>query len=551
MHSEHPSAGTYDLLLRGGDVVDGTGAKRRRADVGVVGDLITAVRPDLPVASAGRVVDVGGLVVTPGFIDLHSHSDFTFTTFPESPGQVTQGVTSELSGNCGYSPAPLSASSELAAAWEDVAHGIAPGLEYRWRSFAEWLAAVDAARPSVNCLPLVGHSTLRVCAMGMKERAPDRTEIEAMQAGLREALSSGAWGMSTGLSYAPGQWAETGEIIKVGRPLADVDAIYVSHIRNESDEVIPAVEEALEIARALGVRVEVSHLKAAGVRNYGRTEQALGLISEARARGVRATCDMYPYEAGSAPLSALLPPWVFEGGIERMLERLRSDDVRRAIRHDIAEGIRGWGNLLRAAGGWDRVLVNGTTEPEAAWANGRFVSQLTEQTGRDGLDTACDLIIQDRGATTMAIFMMSMDDVRGVLASPIAGVGSDLYAVVSAETANHPRCSGSFARMLAWSREGLVPLEEAVRKMTSLAADTIGLTDRGRVQPGLVADLVAFDPATVADRATWQEPARLATGVEHVLLGGRFAVQQGRPVNLRLGGVLRRDATRTARPRPA
>jgi N-acyl-D-amino-acid deacylase len=197
------------------------------------------------------------------------------------------------------------------------------------------------------------------------------------------------------------------------------------------------------------------------------------------------------------------------------------------------------------------VLVNGTTEPEAAWANGRFVSQLTEQTGRDGLDTACDLIIQDRGATTMAIFMMSMDDVRGVLASPIAGVGSDLYAVVSAETANHPRCCGSFARVLAWSREGLVPLEEAVRKMTSLGADTIGLTDRGRVQPGLVADLVAFDPATVADRATWQEPARLATGVEHVLLGGRFAVQQGRPVNLRLGGVVRRDATRSAGPRPS
>jgi N-acyl-D-amino-acid deacylase len=161
---------------------------------------------------------------------------------------------------------------------------------------------------------------------------------------------------------------------------------------------------------------------------------------------------MYPYEAGSAPLSALLPPWVFEGGIERMLERLRSDDVRRAIRHDIAEGIRGWGNLLRAAGSWDRVFINGTTESEAAWANGAFVSQLTEQTGRDGLDTACDLIIQDRGATTMAIFMMSMNDVRGVLASPIAGVGSDLYAVVSAETANHPRCCGSFARMLAWSR---------------------------------------------------------------------------------------------------
>jgi N-acyl-D-aspartate/D-glutamate deacylase len=284
----------------------------------------------------------------------------------------------------------------------------------------------------------------------------------------------------------------------------------------------------------------VSHLKAAGRRNFGRTREALGLIEEARVRGQRATCDMYPYEAGSTYLSQLFPPWAFDGGVERLLERLPSPDVRGRIRHDIEQGLPGWGNLLNAAGGWDRVLINGTVEPAARWAQGRYVSDLAAETGRDGLDVTCDLLLSDRGATTMAIFMLSMDDVREVLASPLSGVGSDLYAVTGPAVANHPRCAGSFARMLAWARDGLVPLEEAVRKMTSLPASTIGVSDRGRVAAGLVADLVLFDPGTVLDRATWQEPAALASGVEHVLLAGEFAIAAGRPVNLRLGRVLRR-----------
>jgi N-acyl-D-amino-acid deacylase len=533
---------TPDLLIRGGMVVDGTGGPARRADVAITAGRIAEVGPDLPARAPTRVVDVGGLTVAPGFIDLHSHSDFTLPSYPDSPNQVTQGVTSELLGHCGDTPAPLSDDPERRQLLIDYELGAGPDLAWNWRSFADYLGRLDAARPAVNCLALVGHTALRVAAMGMTEREPRPAELAAMQAALREALAAGAWGMSTGLSYAPGQWARTAEIIEVGRPLAEVGALYASHIRNESDELLPAVEEALGIGEALGVTVEVSHLKAAGARNVGRTADALAAIEAARARGVRATCDMYPYEAGSTYLSQLLPPWVFEGGVERMLERIRSEAVRFAIRRDIAEGIPNWGNLLNAAGGWDRILVNGVNEPGAEWARGKFVSQLLESTGRDGLDTTCDLLLADRGGTTMAIFMMSLDDVRGVLASPLSGVGSDLYAVTKPGDANHPRCYGSFARMLRWSREGLVPLEEAVRKMTSLAADTIGLRDRGRIRAGLVADLAVFDPSTVADRATWESPAELAVGVEHVLLGGRFAIEGGRPVDLRLGRVIRRGA---------
>ncbi|HVA86688.1 MAG TPA: D-aminoacylase [Candidatus Saccharimonadales bacterium] len=532
-----------DLLFRGGTVYDGTGAPGVRADVTVSNGRISAVGADLPAADGARTVDAGGLAIAPGFIDLHSHSDFTFPSFPDSPGQVSQGVTSELVGHCGDTPAPLSTDPARRRQLIDYELAAGPELHWQWTTFGEYLAVLDAARPAVNCLPLVGHTALRVAAMGMTEREPRPAELEAMRAGLREALAAGAWGMSTGLSYAPGQWATRAEIIEVGGPLTEAGALYASHIRNESDELLAAVAEALSIGEALGVPVEVSHLKAAGVRNEGRTHDALGLIAEARARGVRATCDMYPYEAGSTYLNQLLPPWAFEGGVDRMLQRIRSEAVRFAIRRDIEDGVPAWGNLLRAAGGWNRVLVNGTVEPDVTWARGRFVSDIAAEQARDGLDVTCDLLLADRGATTMAIFMMSIADVREVIASPLAGVGSDLYAVTGPGVANHPRCSGSFARILGpWVREGLLPLEEAVRKMTSLPADVVGLRDRGRLAPGLVADLVCFDPETVTDRATWAEPAKLASGIEHVLIGGEFAIEGGRPANLRLGRVIRRTS---------
>ena len=532
----------FDVLIRGGMVIDGTGAPGTRADVGVQAGIIAAVGPDLAPTEGRLVVDAGGLVVAPGFIDLHSHSDFTFPAFPGSPGQVSQGVTSELVGHCGDTPAPLSADPGRRQQLIDYVHGLGPDLDWRWTTFEDYLEVLDASRPSVNCFPLVGHNTLRIAAMGMSDAPPTHEELAEMESGVRQALAAGAWGMSTGLSYAPGQWASTEEIVAVGGPLRAADALYASHIRNESDELLAAVEEALSIGERLGVRVEVSHLKAAGQRNFGETGRALNAIDAARRRGVQATCDMYPYEAGSTFLSQVFPPWVFEGGVERMLERIRSSDVRRRIAQDIEHGIPAWGNLLRAAGGWDKVLVNGTFEPSAAYARGRSIAHLAAETGRDGLDVTCDLLLADRGATTMNIFVLSLSHVRDVLGSPFSGVGSDLYGVTGPAVANHPRCCGSFARLLAWSREGLFPLEEAVRKITSLPARTIGIADRGRVAPGLVADLAVFDAATVRDRATWQDPAAPATGIEHVFIGGTRAVAAGRLVDLHLGRVLRRPA---------
>lgn len=547
-------APAQELLIRGATVYDGTGSPGVSADVGVRGGRIAAVGSNLPRNGYDRILDAGGLAVAPGFIDLHSHSDFTFPAFPDSPGQVSQGVTSELIGHCGDTPAPLSSDPVRRQQLIDYEIAAGPNLAWDWTSFASYLDVLEAARPAVNCLPLVGHTALRVAAMGMDERPPGPGELDAMRVGLREALAAGAWGMSTGLSYAPGQWATTDEVLAMASPLTETGALYVSHTRNEADELLAAVGEALAIGEALGVPVQVSHLKACGARNFGRTRDALAAIEAARTRGVRATCDMYPYEAGSTYLSQLLPPWTFDGGIDRLLERLRSDEVRQRIRYDFEAGLPAWGNLGKAAGGWDRILINGTREPGAAWARGHFVSDLLagsapelmagSNADRDGLDLVFDLLLADRGASTMAIFMMDMADVREVIASPVCGVGSDLYAVTAADAANHPRCSGSFARVLGpWVRDGLLSLSEAIRKMTSLPAEVIGLPDRGRIAPGLIADLVLFDPTTVSDNATWDRPAALATGMEAVLLGGRFAIEGGRPVNLHLGQVIRRRPT--------
>lgn len=534
------------LLIRGATVYDGTGSPGVPADVAVRGGRIIAVGANLPRGGFDRILDAGGLAVAPGFIDLHSHSDFTFPAFPDSPGQVSQGVTSELVGHCGDTPAPLSSDPVRRQQLIDYEIAAGPDLAWDWTSFGSYLDVLEAARPAVNCLPLVGHTALRVAAMGMDERPPGRGDLEAMRVGLREALAAGAWGMSTGLSYAPGQWATTDEVVTMASPLTETGALYVSHTRNEADELLAAVDEALAIGEALGVPVQISHLKACGARNFGRTRDALAAIELARSRGVRATCDMYPYEAGSTYLSQILPPWTFDGGVDQLLERLRSPDVRRRIRHDIESGLPAWGNLGKAAGGWDRILINGTREPGAAWARGHFVSDLLASTAADGdgLDLVCDLLLADGGASTMAIFMMDMADVREVIASPFCAVGSDLYAVTAADAANHPRCAGSFARVLGpWVRDGLLPLAEAICKMTSLPAVVLGLADRGRIAPGLIADLVVFDPTTVTDNATWDRPAALATGIEAVLLGGRLAIDGGRPVNLRLGRVIRRPLT--------
>jgi N-acyl-D-amino-acid deacylase len=532
-----------DLVFRGATVYDGSGAPGQQLDVAVRDERIAGLGEPGRV-SGGSVIDVTGLALAPGFIDMHSHADHTLPAFPAAPNSISQGVTTEVVGLCGFSPAPVSAEPGRAEQLRDLARGVGPDLDWRWSDFASFLDRFDSARPSTNVAPLVGHGALRIAAMGMDDRAPTPSELAVMRSELRAALDAGAWGMSTGLVYAPGAFAATDELLALGHELRRADAMYVSHIRNEGEGLSDAVLEAVSIGEQHGIRSQVSHLKASGRRNFGSVTSALEIIASARAAGTRAHCDVYPYTAGSTFLHQVLPPWVKEGGLKRMVERLKVPEVRQRVRYDIEHGLPGWANHLEAADGWHNVLITSVASPNRRAAEGRRVSEIAAAERKDALEYVLDLLIADRGATVMVVFLMAEEDVRTALSAPFAAIGSDLLGVTSASARVHPRAYGTFVRILGWGvREAaLFPLEEAVRKMTGLPASILDLHDRGRIAVGAVADVVVFDPLRVVDNATYDEPTRLASGVEYVLIGGQLAVERGRLVKLGGGRVLRRAA---------
>jgi N-acyl-D-amino-acid deacylase len=543
-------AHSCDLLVHGGTVVDGTGRPPALADVAIEGSRIVAVGRDAKGLPARRVLDASGLVVGPGFIDMHSHADFTLPAYPDARNSVTQGVTTEVIGNCGYSPAPLAADARRIEDQRAACHGLGPRLAWNWRSFGDFMRTLESARPVVNCVPLVGHGMLRLAVVGAEDRPATGEELGTMRALAADALASGAWGMSTGLVYPPGAYASTDEVVEVGAALAEVDALYASHIRDETDGLAGALGEAVEIGRRLGVRVEVSHLKAAGVANHGRALEALAILGGARAAGVRVTQDAYPYTAGSTLLTQLLPPWVHDGGTDALVARLRSATIRAQITADIDTGLPGWPNYFRSTGGPDAIQIAAVADPLLASLEGQTLAQAAASEGADPISFALDTVVADRGATTMILSLMSEADVDMILDDPSTAIGSDQLGVTSPDARVHPRAYGSFVRILGrWVRErARMDLATAIHRMTGLPASVLGLEDRGTIAPGRVADLVLFDPETVADASTYAEPTEPARGIEAVILGGRFALERGRLVDLALGQVLRRDVS-ARRPR--
>ncbi len=540
-----------DLLIRGGLVVDGSGGPGVRQDVAIEGGRIVALGRDAA-EPARRVVDADGLVLAPGFIDMHSHADFTLPFYPDAINSLAQGVTTEVLGNCGYSPAPLAADPQLAADQRDACYGLGPALDWSWRTFGEYLERLDAAHPAVNAITLVGHGMVRMSVVGAEDRTATTTELATMRAAVADALDAGAWGMSTGLVYPPGSYADTHEVVSVAEALQPVDGIYFSHIRNENDGLADALHEALEIGRRLGVRVEVSHLKAAGRQNHGRAAEALAILDEARARGERVSHDAYPYTAGSTFFVQLMPPWAHDGGTDALIERLRSEDMRARMAADIRDGIPGWPNYIQSSGGWDRIRIAAVADPALSWLEGLTVAEASARRDVDPLTLAMDTMVADHGATMMIVTLMAESDVDAIIAHPLTTIGSDQLGVTTREARVHPRSYGTFVRVLGrYVRElGALDLATAIHRMTGLPASILGLTDRGRIATGAVADLVLFDPATVRDASTYDDSTVAAVGVEAVLLGGRFAVDGGEPVHPDLGRVLRPTISGRRPPRP-
>ncbi|MCC7286575.1 MAG: D-aminoacylase [Burkholderiaceae bacterium] len=523
-----------DLIIRGGDVIDGTGGPRRRADVVVSAGRIVEVAPD-SVRSARRVIDALGQVVAPGFIDIHAHSDFTLPINPRAESKIRQGVTTEVVGNCGYSVAP--ALPGTAPMLKEYLSHSAPWLTFRDTTFQNYVETYPET--SVNIVHLVGHHTLRLMTIGMEPRAARPGELQKMVALLEEALDAGAAGMSSGLFTAPGSFADREEIYAFGRVLARRNGRYFTHVRDESIRVFEAVREAIDVARQTGVRTQIAHLKLAGMDSWGRADELLELIEQARSEGVPVECDQHPYAMGSFPLRNFLPTWVHEGGINAMVERLRDADVRARLRADIErDGLVNTGRLPS----WDVVKVS--ISPSTPELQGRSLGEIARERRRDAFDQVCDCIIADR---QMRILMASLDqsDVDAITAKPWVLVGSDGNSLavhgVTSQGMPHPRFYGSHARVLGHCvRGGLLTLEQAIYKMTGGSAAALGWTDRGWIREGYCADIAIFDPARVSDHATYEQPHQYATGVTTVVVNGTVVIDEGEHTGTLPGRVLKR-----------
>jgi N-acyl-D-amino-acid deacylase len=524
-----------DIKITGGQVIDGTGATARRADVGVTGDRIVRVG-DLAAEPAGRTIDATGRTVTPGFIDMHSHSDWRLWDNRRAESKIRQGVTTEVVGNCGFSPAPVS--EAFREEMKGFALYLSAGMDFRWKSVREFLARYEDDGVALNVVQLIGHGTLRLAAMGFARRAPTAAEQATMERLMDEAMAEGAGGLSTGLIYAPGSYAATEEIIGIARRAGRGRGFYASHIRGEGATLLDAVAEAIRVGREGALPTQVSHVKAAGRPNWGRVADALALIDAARAQGQDVMGDVYPYTASSTTLRTLLPDWVLEGGTDAMVKRLGD----RAIRERIRKELTGGGETLLRGLDWADIMV--AYAPSRPEAQGRRLAEIAAARNEDPLDTAIGLIVAEQGKGYMILFQLDEADLRRALTHPHVMVGSDGSSLATdgplAAGKPHPRSYGTFPRVLGrYARdERVLTLESAVWKMTGLPARRLGLTDRGVLAPGAMADVVVFDATTVADRATYEDPHRYPTGIGHVLVNGRVVIADGEHTGALPGRVL-------------
>jgi N-acyl-D-aspartate/D-glutamate deacylase len=522
----------YDLLVLRAQIHDGSGAPPFVGDVGVEAGRIALVGSGRG-ASASIQIDGDGLALAPGFIDLHSHADLTLPAFPDAPNSIQQGVTTEVGGNCGFSAAPRveAHASDL----ESLVAGIGPNLDWSWATFAGYLDALDRSRPYVNVLPLVGHGTLRVAAMGFADRRPTAEELDVMRGLLRQSLAEGAWGLSSGLDYPPGVFAEVDELSALGQVLGPAHAGYHTHIRSGAATLDEALAEMMAVGAA-GVRLHVSHLNSSAAV-WHAVPRSLELLDEAQSRHLNVYADAYPYTAGATYLSQLLPSWACAGGTAALLGRLGSRDERARIRVDMQCSRTA---PISGIPFEDVVLTSLRLEQNRRW-EGKPLATAAGASGADPYEFLFDLLLAEGGNPTMIVFMMSEEDVRRTLRWSGTAIGSDQVGVVSGSAHVHPRAYGAFVRVLGhYVRETpLFSLPEAVRRMTGLPADILGLGDRGYVREGLAADLVVLDPSRVADRSTYEQPTLRPSGVEYVLVNGALAVEGGRVTGVRMGRSLR------------
>jgi N-acyl-D-amino-acid deacylase len=538
-HLVRGDAPQADLIIRNGVIYDGSGGAPLRGDLALRGDRVVG-RGDLQGWSALAELDAAGLAVAPGFINVLSWATESLLVDGRALSDIRQGVTTEIFGE-GWSMGPLSPAmkAEMQRQQGDIRYEIA------WTTLGEYLDHLVARGVSVNVASFVGAATVRMHELGNADRAPDAAELARMRALVARAMAEGALGVGSSLIYAPGFYAKTDELTALVAEAARHGGGYVSHLRSEGENFLPALEELIGIARATGARAEVYHLKAAGRDNWPKMAQAIARIEQARREGLPISADMYPYEAGATGLDAAMPPWVQEGGLDAWVARLKDPAIRKRVRAEMRKPGKNWENLLYAAGSPERLLLLGFNSERLKPLAGKTLAEVARARGRSPEDTAMDLVIEDHSRVGTAYFLMSEDNVRLGLSQPWVSIGSDAEAAapegVFLKSSTHPRAYGSFARFLGkYVRdEKVTTLADGIRRITRLPAENWKLQNRGCLDIGCYADVVVFDPERIQDHATFARPHQLATGVQHVFVNGVAVLRDGEATAARPGRVVR------------
>jgi len=533
------SAPKYDLVIRNGLVIDGSGRPGYRADLAIKGDRIVRVGK-LKNAGAEREIDADGMVVAPGFIDMLGQSETYLLIDPRAMSKVMMGVTTEVTGE-GESIAPIN--ERLIKEQEDFLRRF--DLTIDWRTLDEYFKRLEKQGSGVNLATFVGATQLREYVVGFDNRPPTPAELVQMKQLVAAAMKDGALGVSTSLQYVPARFAKTEELVELAKVARQYGGIYATHQRSEANALDESLAEVFQIARQARVPVEIWHLKTAYKKNWGRMPEVLAKIKRARAEGLDITADIYPYIAGSTSLSACLPPWALEGGTEKMLSRLQDTRIRRQLKEEITTDHKEWENIYLGSGGASGVLIGSVVNRDLEAMQGKRVSQIAEEQGKEPLDALFDLILADHGQTGAIYFMMKEEDMRTAMQSPFVSFCTDSGARANdgplAGSKSHPRGWGSYPRILGrYVRdEHLLTLEQAIHKMTGMPAKRVGLRDRGLLLAGSYADITIFDPKTVIDRATFEVPNQHPVGINYVIVNGQISVDNGNRTPALAGRALR------------
>jgi N-acyl-D-aspartate/D-glutamate deacylase len=533
------SPGTFDLVIRDGRVIDGTGSPWYRADVGVRSGHIAAIG-NLAGATAGTVIDARGMVVAPGFIDMLGQSELTLLVDPRAPSKIFQGITTEITGE-GESVAPLD--SEMVAA---NALGYQHyGIQADWRTLAQYFARLERQGIGINIGTYVGAASVREMVLGYGDRDPNAAEMQRMRALVAEAMREGAMGLSTALQYPPAPYAKTDELVSLAGIASRYGGIYATHMRSEGDAEDAALDEVFRIAREAHIPVEIFHLKTAGKTNWGRMPHVVARIDSARSAGLDITADTYAYTAWENGLSAFMPPWVHDGGNEKMIARLKDQAVRERIRKEMNTPSNAWDNEWQEIPGANAVLITAVNNQALLPIQGKRLDEIAAARHLDPIDAMFDIIVEDHGQTSVAVFGMAEPDVELALKQPWVSIDNDAPAAspegILGREHPHPRAYATFPRIIRKfvREEPFLTLPEAIRKFTALAAARERITDRGVIKQGMWADLVVFDPDSLTDRATFEDPNQLSVGMRYVLVNGVPVIAEGKMTGARPGRVLR------------